>query len=434
MAKTYFDHSHAFSVHPHVMDELVDSGDLKPLTAGGYVFQGGFLKLLRFLDGLTVEFAQTLHAVEQEYPARWPMELFEKINYLADFPQNLIVCAGAKKSRLQELSASFPPGTSYAGLPLGEMFEAPEWALGTSTCDPCYYAFRISPLANNRIFFAKNKCFRNESSHRGELDRLTEFSMREIMGVGTAEHVLSVRERFLGFQSRLVRFLGLSARIEVASDPFFTDNADLKRKYQETMDSKLEVLADLGDQRPPLAVSSLNWHGDHFGRCFDARLWDGAHLHSCCLAFGLERLAFAFLSQHGVHAAQWPEQVRQRFEIPAHAGDPLPGLGPLSLAEDAPMEPAHSLESPVAVSPHVAAAILQRSIASVFSVHGGFESFSRETCALWDSLGHVSFMLQLEQALGWQIPPRDYHRLHSDYGTLLEYLSGASGTHSRGPS
>jgi hypothetical protein len=60
-----------------------------------------------------------------------------------------------------------------------------------------------------------------------------------------------------------------------------------------------------------LAVGSYNHHQDFFGRALDITLPDGSPAHTGCVAFGLERIAFAFLAQWGLDSARWPDRVRE---------------------------------------------------------------------------------------------------------------------------
>jgi hypothetical protein len=59
-----------------------------------------------------------------------------------------------------------------------------------------------------------------------------------------------------------------------------------------------------------LAVGSLNYHTDFFGRAFNVEVDGAGFMHSVCVAFGLERWVHAFLAQHGQDPARWPPAVR----------------------------------------------------------------------------------------------------------------------------
>ena len=58
------------------------------------------------------------------------------------------------------------------------------------------------------------------------------------------------------------------------------------------------------------AISSANYHEDHFGLPFDLRTPDGEIAHSACFGFGLERITLALFATHGMDVANWPAGVR----------------------------------------------------------------------------------------------------------------------------
>ena len=55
-------------------------------------------------------------------------------------------------------------------------------------------------------------------------------------------------------------------------------------------------------------MGSINYHQDFFGRSFAIETVDGP-AHTGCIGFGYERLALAFLAQHGVDEKNWPDAV-----------------------------------------------------------------------------------------------------------------------------
>ena len=82
-----------------IFEKLIGNGEVNEIGDGIFVFQGQFLKLMRFFDGIFTKFADELNGIEQYYPTRWPIELFKKINYFEEFPQNILLVSGAKKER-----------------------------------------------------------------------------------------------------------------------------------------------------------------------------------------------------------------------------------------------------------------------------------------------------------------------------------------------
>lgn len=299
----------------NIFDDLIESGEVNEISEGIFVFQGQFLKLMNFFDGVVKSFAESIQGIEQHYPTRWPIELFKNINYFEEFPQNILLVSGVKKDRasLEIITSKYGKSNDFSEVELGDFLEPAYTALGTSTCDPCYYIHKNKKLGNNETFYALSKCFRNEKSATKQLDRLTEFSMREVIAAGQEEYVKSQRETFLQFIESFASFTGLACSLEKASDPFFTNVISEKGALQNQIESKFELLVPLGYQRPDLAVGSVNWHSDFFGRSFEIRDSSDYYMSSCCLAFGLERLVFAFLTQHGMDKTEWPSNVQKAF-------------------------------------------------------------------------------------------------------------------------
>ncbi len=61
----------------------------------------------------------------------------------------------------------------------------------------CYYTLRNRQSVENKIYTTYNKVFRNERSNIDSLDRLTTFSVRDIVFVGDSEFVLHTRQRLI---------------------------------------------------------------------------------------------------------------------------------------------------------------------------------------------------------------------------------------------
>ena len=83
-----------------------------------------------------------------------------------------------------------------------------------------------------------------------------------------------------------------------------------KTYFQLSSETKYEIAALLPDGQR-LAIGSLNYHTDFFGRAFDVQLEGGGSMHSVCIAFGLERCVYAFLRQHGTDPSPLAGVVRQ---------------------------------------------------------------------------------------------------------------------------
>jgi hypothetical protein len=138
--------------------------------------------------------------------------------------------------------------------------------------------------------------------------------MREIVFVGPRDYVLEQRDRCVKAAAALLDEWGLSYEIRSATDPFFIDEYSAQSSFQSAFELKFEVRADLPYAAgKTLAIGSFNYHQDFFGRSLSIKQPEGGSAHTGCVGFGMERLAWAFLSQYGLDLVGWPRTVREVF-------------------------------------------------------------------------------------------------------------------------
>jgi len=130
--------------------------------------------------------------------------------------------------------------------------------------------------------------------------------------IGEMEDVLAWRETWINRAKEIFEQIGLSATLALASDPFFGRGGKLLAKNQREHSLKFEVLVPIAST-DPTAVSSFNFHREHFGSAFGIRLHDGRVANSACLGFGLERITLALFKAHGMDVGDWPGEVRNRL-------------------------------------------------------------------------------------------------------------------------
>jgi seryl-tRNA synthetase len=194
--------------------------------------------------------------------------------------------------------------------------ERPEACLSPAVCYHVYRMHQDETLdARGLVYGICGKCFRYESSNLSDLRRLWDFTMREVVFLGTREDVLAKREKSMSMMAEFLDEHRLAGEIRTASDPFFVaPDAVSKTYFQLSSDSKFEVSLLLPDGERT-AVGSHNYHSDFFGRVFHTDIAGAGAMHSVCVAFGLERWVYAFLQQHGSDPTQWPEPVRGALEF-----------------------------------------------------------------------------------------------------------------------
>ena len=240
----------------------------------------------------------------------------EKSGYLKSFP-NLLGCVCGLHGTEREINAAvsrFDAGGDWTG-----SLSPADLVLSPAACYPVY------PIAANRgvlpagglRFDVAADCFRREPSRH--LDRLQSFRMREYVCIGSPDDVSAFRGRWMARAQAIARDLGLTFRIDYASDPFFGRVGQMKAVSQKQQSLKFELLVPLRSEDKPTACMSFNYHRDHFGTTWDIRDADGAPAHTGCVAFGMDRLAVATFHTHGTDPSRWPSRVRELLGIEPHA-------------------------------------------------------------------------------------------------------------------
>jgi seryl-tRNA synthetase len=182
--------------------------------------------------------------------------------------------------------------------------------LRPAICLPVYRALEGSSVAaGGLVITTAGRAFRYESSNMEGIERLWDFSMREIVFVGSAEEVEHQRARMADAVCSLMEEWDLGFRLVAASDPFFATVRGTKALWQRTRALKYEVLVDTGGNT--VAAGSINFAGTLFGDAFHIRTDAGDIATTACVGFGLERLILALFSQHGFEPGRWPTAMRE---------------------------------------------------------------------------------------------------------------------------
>jgi seryl-tRNA synthetase len=147
------------------------------------------------------------------------------------------------------------------------------------------------------------------------LDRLQSFRMREYVCIGMPEEIQEFRARWMKRAENFAAQLDLPYGIDQASDPFFGRGGKLMAISQVEQALKFELLVPVHSQEQPTACMSFNYHRDHFGTAWNLCNQSGGVCHTGCVAFGIDRLALALFTTHGIKFAQWPTRVRQALTV-----------------------------------------------------------------------------------------------------------------------
>jgi seryl-tRNA synthetase len=315
-AKSLFENHPERNAPRDPFDTLQQSGDVQPVGRGLFVLQGQFLKLFQYFNEYWRKKALDLGAVEQDNPAVWPARLYRDINYIAEFPHQIILASPVKQHNadLTAMAQKYSKENAFDHIDITEHMAPSDFGLQSAVCDICYYVLRGKTGFENTLFTTYNKVFRNECSETNSLDRLTSFSVRDIMFVGDQEFVMHQRQKMIELAIEFLAWLDLDSSIAAANDPFFTDESMIKAVYQNASELKYELLVKLPFSGKELAVGSINLHQDFFGQAFDITLPNGGFVWSGCLGIGFERIVYALYAQYGTESDSWPAHLSRIVE------------------------------------------------------------------------------------------------------------------------
>lgn len=283
------------------------------LGMGQVALSGAPLAALDYFDRVFTELGERFGARPLRVPTLIPVETLAKCDYLKSFPHivNFVGHLPEDPALIEDFQRRHHDRATLDDAATQQL-QTPETALSPAVCYHTYSMHagdRLKP--GGVIYGVAGKCFRYEAGNMKDMRRLWDFSMREVVFLGTRDEVLAHRERGVALMSEFLDAHGIAAEIRTASDPFFVapDDSLAKTYFQLSSDTKYEVAAYLPDGSQ-LAVGSLNYHSDFFGKVFDCLAGDGGPMHSVCIGFGLERWVHALLAQHGADPAHWPEPLR----------------------------------------------------------------------------------------------------------------------------
>lgn len=293
---------------------LLARGELHQEAQGIYALGPLLASLIDYFERRFVELGEAFGAQPHRFPTLIPARYLERVGYFHAFPHSLSFATHlrtdldtidhfAEHAACDEHGALKVPTESFAGI---------QTLLSPAVCYHLYFGLADQPLPGGKVVAtAVGNCFRYESSNLASLERLWNFTMREVIFVGDKDFVLHNREQARLHMQDVLAEIGMAYRVESANDPFFIGEFRKQAAFQSAFQLKYEIRASLPFKASTLAVGSYNYHQDFFGRHLNISLPDGSPAHTGCAAFGLERIAYAFLAQFGLDPQGWPEAVRR---------------------------------------------------------------------------------------------------------------------------
>ncbi len=301
--------------HADPMVKLFAGGQVSEEAKGIYSLGPLVSRLINYFETHFLSLADSFGAEPYRFPTLIPARFLERVGYFRAFPHSLTFVTHLREDLYTIDDFAQLAACDEHGLNTPTSAFAPvKTLLSPAVCYHLYFALADQSLPGGQmVATAVGNCFRYEAINLVSLERLWNFTMREVIFVGPKEFVLDNRELARHRMAQVLQEIGLAYRVESANDPFFIGEFRKQVAFQSAFQLKFEIRARLPYRDGTLAVGSYNYHQDFFGRHLNISLPDGSPAHTGCVAFGLERMAFAFLSQYGLDPADWPPIVRDNL-------------------------------------------------------------------------------------------------------------------------
>lgn len=313
-SRTYF-HNEGSLARPDAWEELLERKWITVAGQGHVIMRGPAARLMRVVDAVVLrDFAEVFGAEEEVYPSTILCTTLDRCNHYSSFPEHVDFVAHLKPD--VDVLGSFAEECSEGGwrpaLHQNRMAE-PDFAVSPSCCYHCYEGMEGWSLeAPGRCVTAVLGCHRFEGANHRTLRRLRAFTMREVIWVGAPSFVLEGRAEADRMIEAWAARWELDCSYEVANDMFFTDNYSVRASFQRQQEAKKELRASLAGEGHDLSIFSSNFHSNTFGKAFEITV-GGRPAVSACLGWGLERVVFALLSQHGLEVHDWPTALQEDY-------------------------------------------------------------------------------------------------------------------------
>jgi hypothetical protein len=206
------------------MVELLRRGEISKEDTGLFCIGPLLTSLIAYFERQFLDLADSFQAVPYRFPTLIPARYLERVNYFRSFPHSLtfathlredldVIDSFSQHACCNSQGDLFAPADSFAPI---------KALLSPAVCYHLYFALADKALQGGELVAtAVGNCFRYEAINLVSLERLWNFTMREIIFVGSKDFVLDNREVARQRMARLLEKIGMAYRVESANDPFF---------------------------------------------------------------------------------------------------------------------------------------------------------------------------------------------------------------------
>ena len=293
-------------------EELIDAGLLyKSGVDGVYGLSGIFEAIIEQLEACITRAGQEFSPTVIRFPPIFNRSTYLATDHIETFPDlmgSIHSFTGNEKALFSMVKKK------NAGEDWTTDLAATRVMMVPAACYPLYPTMADTILPEEgKLVDLRAFVFRHEPSP--DPARMQIFRQREYVRLGTPEQAHSHRDFWLKKGEELLSSLGLDVKPVVANDPFFGRGGKVMAATQKEQELKYELVTAVASKDKLTAITSSNYHLDHFGSEFNIRTVDGSFAHTACVGFGLERITLALLKKHSLDIEQWPQDVRNILQL-----------------------------------------------------------------------------------------------------------------------
>lgn len=243
-------------------------------------------KLLNTVDQYFQNIALTYNAEEYHIPTLIEKSVLEKCGYFASFPHHLTLASYYDPNSFNNIAQT----GNLEGVEIknSNLFFTPAACLH-------FYPMLENQIIDKKVITTRARVYRYENNRFDGKCRIWDFTVREIVFVGTDDFVQQNLDRMKKITLDYIKKIGLEAELKPANDNFYPSTRNnIKGKLQLSNSLKDELVCKIDGE--DVAIASFNTHGYHFSKPFNFD--NNGSIVSGCVGYGLERWVAALKSRN----------------------------------------------------------------------------------------------------------------------------------------
>lgn len=239
-------------------------------------------KVFEKVDGIFQKYAKSIGGKEVQIPALITKEHLRRCGYFRTFPQHITIAAHIKPRNYEAVSEQM--SVEQDDIVCEDFYFTP------AACLHIYPTLENKNI-NENIITTKARVYRYESKQYDGTTRLWDFTVREIVFIGSPEFVKRNLKEAEDYAIQIAHLLGLEGQLVCATDHFYpTSRNKVREKIQLANDLKTELVVKIEEKE--VAIASFNYHNTHFSAEYNFD--KNGQIVTGCVGFGLERWVAAY--------------------------------------------------------------------------------------------------------------------------------------------